>query len=316
MDQEITMKNTKAEMLEALNAALARAKAAEQSKLNPVKVEKEKIEKKAIESAKNAVEHNIFSTELVNKFKDLQMAISSEESRLQELYGVSAELQKIALVIEAGRERQGQIESENKAKIEDANAILERLRVEYSEKRAELQEENDAMAKKLKIERTRELEEYQYAQKRDREKENNAWADEKAARDLELARKEERAQAILFEAESRAEYIQALEAKVEAIPNLIESEKKAAVDAALAELAITYEHKTALADKDYQSSLSRANDKIIYLEKLLEAADSTAALLQDKLDKSYKEIKELATKTVESASGVKIIGSSVDKQHQ
>ena len=103
MEQEITMKNTKAEIFDALNAALSRSQAAEQGKLNPVKAEREKAEKKAIESAKAAVEQNIFSVELNNKFKDLQTAISSEESRLQELYGVSAELQKLALIIESGR---------------------------------------------------------------------------------------------------------------------------------------------------------------------------------------------------------------------
>ena len=100
MEQEITMKNTKAEMLEALNSALSRAQAAEAGKLNPVKVEKEQMEKKAVESAKAAVEQNIFSVELNNKFKDLQVAIAAEEARLQELYGVSAELQKLAQIIE------------------------------------------------------------------------------------------------------------------------------------------------------------------------------------------------------------------------
>jgi hypothetical protein len=49
------------------------------------------VEKKAVESAKASVEQNIFSIELINKFKDLQSAIGTEESRLQELYGVSSE---------------------------------------------------------------------------------------------------------------------------------------------------------------------------------------------------------------------------------
>ena len=309
-ESEITIKNTKAEILEALNAALARAEAAEKGKLNPVKMEQEKSEKKAVETAKAAVEQNIFSVELNNKFKDLQTAIACEQSRLQELYGVGTELQKLALIIEAARERQTQIDRENNDKIEEAKGVLENLKAEFSGKKSELSEEYEAMAKKLKIERARELEEYQYNLTRERERENNAWKDEKTARLLELAKKEEQAQAILADAQAKLQYIKDLEAKVDGVPVLIESEKKAAVALAVSELAKQHEHKSALDEKDYQSSLIRQTDKIASLEKELEAATKNNAALQNKLDKAYSELRELATKTVESASGVRIIGGS------
>jgi len=309
-EQEISMKNTKAEMLDALNAALARAQAAESGKLNPVKVEKEKTEAKAVQSTKSAVEQNVFSVELNNKFKDLQLAIATEETRLQELYGVSTELQKLALVIETGRERQTHIDNENNAKIEDASSLLENLKAEYSRKKAELQEEFDALTKKLKTERAREAEEFQYNLKRERDKENNAWVDEKISRESALAKKEEFAQSILVDAQAKAEHIKTLESKVEDIPALIEAEKKTAAEAACAELTRKHEFTVALAAKDYQNSLDRQNDKITYLEKELDTTNKTNAALQNKLDKAYTELRELATKTVESASGVKIIGGS------
>jgi hypothetical protein len=47
------------------------------------------------------------------------------------------------------------------------------------------------LTKKLKTERTCEAEEFQYNLKRERNKENNAWSDEKAAREAALAKKEE-----------------------------------------------------------------------------------------------------------------------------
>ena len=49
------------------------------------------------------------------------------------------------------------------------------------------------------------------------------------------------------------------------------------------------------------------------MEKELEAASKTGAAMQDKLDKAYAQMKELATKTVESASGVKILGAQEGK---
>ena len=62
-EQEITLKNTKTEIFEALQQALKRAELAEKGKLNPEKEEKEKIEKRAIDTARKSVEQNIFSKE-------------------------------------------------------------------------------------------------------------------------------------------------------------------------------------------------------------------------------------------------------------
>ncbi|MCL2707228.1 MAG: hypothetical protein FWE97_03610 [Dehalococcoidia bacterium] len=66
-EPEVTIKNTKTEIMDALNSALKRAEIAEQGRLNPEKDELAKIEKKFVESAKNAVEQNIFSKELTDK---------------------------------------------------------------------------------------------------------------------------------------------------------------------------------------------------------------------------------------------------------
>lgn len=313
-ETEITLKNTKAEILEALNNALQRTNAAEQGKLQPEKAEKERIERKAIESAKKAVEQkNIFSQELNDKFNDLQTAIAAEESRLEELYGVGRELQKLALVIEAGKERLGGIEAEKLAKTEEAKNSLEQLKAEFSHKNAELAAEYETASKKLKTDRAREGEEYQYNLIRTREKENNAWADEKAAREAALLKREEQTAALLAEAESKVEYIKNLEAKVEGISALVESEKQIAVDTVTEALKRDFDYTSTLAGKDYQNSITRLEDKNSYMEKELDIAIKTSNTFQVKLDKAYGEMRDLATKTVESAGGVKIIGNTENK---
>ena len=74
-----------------------------------------------------------------------------------------------------------------------------------------------------------------------------------------------------------------------------------------------YGHKSALLEKDYQNSVARLEDKLSFLEKELDSSTKAGVALQNKLDKAYMEIRELATKTVESASGVKIIGNTESK---
>lgn len=308
-EPEITVKNTKAEILDALNHALKRAELAERGRLNPEKAEKERNDKRAVETAKKAVDQNIFSKELNDKFNDLQAAIAAEESRLQELYGVGREVQRLALVIEAGRERLAEIEAKKSEKEETAKKSLEALSAEFEQKNTQLQADYDAFVKKLKMERTRENEEYQYNLARTREKENNAWADEKATREAELQKREARAAELLADAESKAGYIRSLEEKVEGIPNLLASERESAIASTTQALNREYEHQSALSEMERKNAVGRLEDKVAFLEKELESAGKSVGMLQGKLDKAYSEIRDLATKTVESAGGVKIIGN-------
>jgi uncharacterized coiled-coil protein SlyX len=308
-DTEITIKSTKAEMMEALNNALKRAEMAERGSLNPEKEEKDKIEKKAVESAKKAVEQNIFSKELNDKFNDLQVAIAAEENRLSELYGVGSELQKLALAIDAGKESIAKLEAQRSEKEDAAAKRQEELSTEFARKSDGLKSENEAYVKKLKLDRERENEEYQYNLSRTREKEENAWADKCAVREAELLKREARAKELLAEAENKAEYMCSLEEKVKSIPALLQSEKETAVLSVTETLRKEYEYKATLTGKDYQNSIARLEDKVAFLGKELDSANNAVGSLQAKLDKAYVEIRELATKTVESASGVKIISS-------
>ena len=312
-DNKITLKNTKSEILNALDAALKRAETAEMGKLNPEKEEKTKIEKKAVESAKKSIEQNIFSKELNDKFNDLQIAITTEETRLKELYEVGQELQKLALVIEAGKDCIAKIEIEKSEKETDMRKNLENLNNEFAEKNNNLKFEHDSYMKALKMERTRENEEFQYNLKRTRGKEDNLWEDKKSERESELSKRENIAKDLLSDAESKIEYIKELEEKVTNIPQLLQSERETCEELLTEKLKKEHEYASTLAEKDYQSTIKLLEDKISFLEKELDFSGKTVKELQNKLDKAYTEMRELATKTVESASGFKIIGNTDNK---
>jgi len=308
-EQEITLKNTKQEILDALNQALKRAEANEKGRLDPQKEEKERVEKRAVVSAKESVEQKIFSKELNEKYADLQTAITAEETRLQDLYGVGRELQKLALAIEAGKERIAEIERERGEKETKAREELNRLNAEFAQRNTELQAEFDSVSKRLKTERAREAEDYQYNLTRTRERETNMWEDEKTSRESEIERREAKAGELLAAAESKTEYIKTLESKVSDIPNLIESEKESAILMLTEKLTAEHKHQSEIAELERKNVISRLEDKAQYLEKELDNSAKTIKELQDKLDRAYSEIRDLATKTVETAGGVKILGS-------
>ena len=132
--EEITLKNTKAEILEALNKALEREKKNNQAKSNPEKEEEERKVQQAITSSKENVEKNIFSTELINKFKDLEVAIKAEEEKLKNLYGIEKELNNLTLVTNAGKDLLADIDNKKKIETDRLNNSIKELEEEYKKK--------------------------------------------------------------------------------------------------------------------------------------------------------------------------------------
>lgn len=307
--EEITLKNTKAEILDALNEALEREKNLASTKSNPEKEEKEKKIEKAIEVSKENVEQKIFSEELNKKFQDLEIAISAEEEKLKDLYGVEGELNNLTVVMNAGKDCIAEIEKNKKIETEKYNDQIKELEEKYKIKTEELESGYEIKEKNLKIERERENEEYAYKIKREREISNNKWEDEKQEREEKLAKAEEETNKLLEEAKSKIEYMKELETKVNEIPELLKAEYERGKKETTEVLTKEHKYATELLKKDYANTIDRQEDKITVLKEELEKSNNLNGILQEKLDKAYVEVKELATKTVEATGGVKILGN-------
>ncbi len=309
-NEEITLKNTKAEILEALNAALEREKNLSKMKYEPKKEEEKKKVEKAIEISKENVEQKIFSEELNDKFNKLELAIKAEEEKLKNLYDVEKELNNLTIVVNAGKDYMAELENNKKIKTEELNNNIKELEEKYKLKMSELEKDYEIKAKNLKIERDRENEEYNYKLKREREISNNKWEDEKNKREKELSDKEAKTNELLLEAETNAQHIKDLEDKVKEIPSLLEKEYSRGKKDATAELEKEHTYTTELLKKDFQNIIDRQNDKIESLQEEVKKSNLEKESLLSKLDQAYLQIKEMATKTVEATGGVKILGNN------
>ena len=266
-NEEITLKNTKTEILEALNAALEREKNLSKMKYEPEKEEKERKISQAVEKTKENVDKKIFSEELNNKFKDLEIAINAEEEKLKNLYGIEKELINFIAVVNAGKDYMAELENNKKIKLEELNNNITELEEQYKTKKLELEKEYEITSKKLKTERDREIEEYNYKIKRDREIANNKWEDEKAERENILAKKEEKIKEVEEEINSKKEYIKELESKVNEIPAIIEKEYARGRKEATSEIEKDNKYATEILKKDFQNTIDRQKDKIESLQE-------------------------------------------------
>ena len=314
--EEITLKNTKQEILDALNEALLREKNNAKVKSNPLQEEKERKANEAVKETKKNVENNIFSTELINKFNDLELAIATEEEKLKNLYGIEQELSNLTLVINSGKDLISELEDKKKKESLKIEVELKELQEEYNQKSNELTKEYDLKSKSLKVERERELEEYEYKIKREREIDKNKWDDEKKTREATLKSMEEEAKKILDEAHEKEDYIKDLEVKVADIPNLLSKECEKVRKEVTLELEKENKYQLELLKKDYQNTIDRQTDKIESLNLEIEKYSNLNANLQEKMDKAYAELKELATKTVEANGGVKILSSNNQNENK
>lgn len=308
--EEITLKNTKAEILEALNQALEREKNINKTKSDPQKEELERKKKESISESKENIKQNIFSDELITKFKNLEMAIEALEEKLKNLYGLEGELNNFTLVVNAEKDFLADLEIKKKVEIEKLETSIQELEAEYKKKNKELEEEYATKAKTLKLERDREVEEYEYKLKRDREIVNNKWEDEKKIREVNLKNLEDEAKKKLKEVTEKETYLKELEQKVEGIPEMMLKEYERGRKEATTELKKEQEYQTELLKKDFQNTIDRQADKIKSLEGELEKISVLNVSMQDKMDKAYVEMKELATKTVEANGQVKIFSNN------
>ena len=307
---EITLKNTKQEILDALNEALLREKNSAKMKSNPVEEAKAKKVETAVNETKKNVEQNIFSVELNNKFKDLELAITEEEEKLKNLYGLENELNNLTLVVNAAKDFIENLETKKKNETLRIEAELKKIEDEFNQKTEDITKEFELKSKTLKVEREREAEEYNYKTKREREIINNAWEDEKKSRELALKVKEEETEKLLAEAQDKAQYLKELESKVADIPNLLNKEYEKGLSEAKKDLEKEHKYEIEILKKDFQNTIDRQNDRIESLKEELSKASTLNVTLQEKTDKAYAELKELATKTVEANGGVKILGQN------
>ncbi len=307
---EITLKNTKQEILDALNAALEREKDIAKIKSDPAQEEKERKIKAAVEETQKNVDANIFSNELINKFKDLELAIQAEKEKLKNLYDIDKELLNLTLVMNAGKEALAELEKKKDIATKDLEEKIKNLEDEYKIKTETLNKEYELKTKTLKIERDREEEEYNYKINRDRTISNNEWEDEKKNRESVLKAMEEETKKTLDEVKNKEKLLNELQTKVDDIPNLLLKESDKTRKEVTIELEKEHKYSSELLKKDYQNTIDRQNDKIETLQEELTKSNALNSSLQDKIDKAYLQIKELASKTVEANGGVKILGNN------
>jgi len=220
MSNEISMKNTKKEMLDLIETLKNEIQNKEKENLNPEKIKQEAKQKSIVEDSDKIVDaaltthiHQLkvsINKELTTlsdrleaeagKYENLKNAIEIKEAELNEIYGVEKATAELVIILEAQKSAKDGFEHEMHEKRERLeNELIEKkikLENEIRETREQWEKEKETyqfIEKETKNnivkERKRENEEYEYQLKRRRQLEENKLADELGKLEKELALK-------------------------------------------------------------------------------------------------------------------------------
>lgn len=324
---EITMKSTKAEIMEAYKAAVEKLDTRDRMIDDPAKEAAKAKKVEVIKSADATAKEDIFNPEIIKKYNDLTEAIEIKQLELDELYGIETKANAMAAMINAYKEKneelkeaqaakEAEIEAELGEKKDTLKAEIEALKQQKQEIICSINAEAKARENEIKLTRSREEDEYIYNLKRSRKAENDKWEDEKAAREKILELRETAALEKETELNAKADHVKELEAKVEEIPTLIAAATEEGIKKGKADTdkSNAFEVRALKKDAEYQKQL--LEDKNERLAEDLANARAEKVELQQKLDDAYAQMRELAAKTVESTGGVKILNGQTQQNNK
>lgn len=324
MSEKVTTKSTKNAIWEAYQDALKQLEAKNALVEDPTAKIQEEARKQTLSDAETIVGMGILNPEITEQYKNLQDAIRIHKKELEDIYGIQAKAESLTAIINAYNVKKAELdekykndvatyEAELKQRKEEGKSDLEELE---KSKETKLQELNDVYVERhaaLEKERKREVEEYEYALKRERQKENDAWSDKKAEREAALAEKEYEVTRLQKMLDEKVDYLTELEIKVAEIPTIVEQAKAEAFEDGRQKAGKEYSFEKRAIEQKNAYELSTAQEKSNRAEEALELERQKNFELQGKLDAAYAQMRDLASETVKSNGGVRILQSESSK---
>lgn len=336
---EITKKSTKDEIFTAYQRALQTIQELEENKSNPFNVMIEKNESKIVAKADQLSEEQVLeiqihdlqksfslilndlSLKLSDKFteyNDVKEAIQIQEKKLKELFDIEKEAFSLVALVNAKKEIEQNYDiafGEKKTKAEkELQDIIEQAKLLRENLLRELKEQKELVMK----ERKREEDEYAYEFNRKKQKaqdelddllidQRRKFNDEVVKVKTELDSKEQ----FLNEKESilvkREGMINSLEEQISKFPEKEAQIKKETEGKIKGILTTEFEREKNFIKKEAEHEQKILQSQIDMLKEQLDKANAQNLEMSKKLDFAYNEIKEIATRTIDSTSDKRVV---------
>lgn len=349
MESNVSIKNTKSDILKAYDELLKKVEAGKTEE--PKKVQEQQKKEALVEKAEN-LGHEIivkgisdlkvglsssldqlgekFVSEF-KKFEDLQEAIDAEKKNLEDLYQLSASTDSLSVMLLAQKEKREQFEQEiatRKTELdEEIKTEKERFETEMAERKAGWKKVQEDFQLNLKEEieqtkknRKRDEEEYQYTLKITRKKEGDLYEEKKEKLEKGLAEKKTAFEKEFAERESNINQAEAelkeLRTKNAAFPAEQEKAVQAAIKATTEKLETSFHFEKELTEKETFGEIKLKDQIIETLKGKIKDMEISLKEFSQKAVAAETSVKDIAMKAIESSSKPYFIEKNKETQNK
>ena len=327
MEKKLSTTSTKAEILDAYNELLQKMQT--ESRKNP---KEEKVQEQKAETVKTAtglsaggIVKGIADIKLdiaasldkveealmqeFRKLEKLQQAIQYESAYLEDLYGIKANADSLAVLLMANKEKKQAFEkeAEEKKSVFDDVMLEKRQTWDKEQKDRLLQwKEEEETQKKM---RKREEEEYRYNLTITRKKEEDDYNARKNAMEKELIEKKQLAEKDLAEREKtiaakEAEFLE-LKKQAEAFSGTLDRAVTDACKLLEEKLNTRYGFEKELYNKEMESEVKLLKQTISSLQSKINEQESLISTLNEKTNIAGTQVQTIALKALEGAASLR-----------
>ncbi len=328
----VSMANTKKELLEAYEAAKEHLESLSKDLLDAEKARKQ-LEKKVAAAAADSQAaqdplkrlHDLRGTisrelvELAERFeteietyRKIQSAIETKKEELNTIYEVETAASDLAALIDAQRVKKEQFERDMQDQKGAFEAEMEEIRTQWQREKADRDRGAKEQAEAVDKQRKREKEEYEYTFARDKAQRKNTLDDELQTLEKELTVKrsefENESQHRTAELDTREEAItgrekdmETLQKEVESFPKRNEAAVQKAVADATERLTGNFKADKALMEARFEGERNVLKGKIEALEKMVASQTAQISDLAKKNELAYEKVQDIANRAVASA---------------
>jgi hypothetical protein len=324
--RDLTMSNTKKEMMDTYNELLKKIKEKEKTGLKPEKKIEEKKKKDVVGIAEtlslDGVVNGISNLKLeigkrltnisdgleeeVNKFQKIQNAIEVKEEELRELYEIEKSAESLAALIESQNIKRGEFESQMAVRRLELEREIQAIRADWEKDKKSheaLIKERDLMEVKS---RERDKEEYKYSFKREQQLAKDAFEDERKKIERANQLKKEQMEKEFSEREKiiseRETEFNDSQKRIIAFPKEMEEGINKAVKEATEKIKLEAKNREDLVKKEFDGERNVLTTKIQSLEKNVKEQGVQIVKLSEQLENAYQKVQDIAAKSVEGSS--------------
>ncbi len=334
-EPEVSMKNTKKELLDAYGNLLKQLEEKRKSALQPERKVQERKKEEVLTAVSglstDGVTQNVNSLKVetgkllsrlsemmekeVRKLEQVQQAIRLKEEELKEIYEIDKSAATLAALIEAQHQEREKFESEIKERKASLGEEIRATRDAWQKEKSEFERRSKEQALEEKKKREREEEEYKYSFQREQELAKLEFEDEKAHRMAELKRIEEdmrilreKTEGELKERENRIAESEMelgrMREQIEQFPQEREKAVSEAVKEAETRLRKDYDYQKQLQKKEFEGERNVLTARIAALEETAGEQAARVSKLSGQQELSYQKVQEIAVKAIEGASKI------------